>query len=165
MTKATVGGHCVRLRLLERADERLIRRFYYRLSPDTIYRRFLAPVVPPADTLVRRLTDVDHCRKEALVALDARGIAGIARYAASPNGSDYDVAVVVADDWQGRGLGRMLIRRLAHIARRRGISRFHATMLGDNRRAQALVLGLAPTATMRFSGGVIEAEIPLRRPA
>jgi len=82
-----------------------------------------------------------------------------------PNGSDYDVAVVVADDWQGRGLGRMLIRRLAHIARRRGISRFHATMLGDNRRAQALVLGLAPTATMRFSGGVIEAEIPLRRPA
>jgi len=43
MTKATVGGRRVRLRLLERADERLIRRFYYRLSPDTIYRRFLGP--------------------------------------------------------------------------------------------------------------------------
>jgi quercetin dioxygenase-like cupin family protein len=120
------------------------------------------PVVPPADELMGRLIDLDHCDRDALIALDARGIAGVARYAALPGQSAYDVAVVVADDWQGKGLGRLLIRRLGHIARLRGISRFHATMFGDNRRALALVRGLSRRATFQYASGKIEADIPLR---
>jgi GNAT superfamily N-acetyltransferase len=165
MTSAVVGGRRVSLRLLERDDESLIRRFYYRLSPDTVYRRFMAPVVPPADALVRRLTDVNHCDRDALVAFDEQGIAGIARYAVAPGGDIYDVAVVVADDWQRRGLGRMLMQRLSHIARLRGITSFHATILGDNRRAQAFVRSLSARVTMRVESGVVEAEIPLRHSA
>lgn len=162
MTSAVIGGRRVSLRLLERDDESLIRRFYYRLSPDTVYRRFMAPVVPPADALVRRLTDVNHCDRDALVAFDEQGIAGIARYAVATGGNACEVAVVVADDWQRRGLGRMLMRRLSHIARLRGITSFHATILGDNRRAQAFVRGLSPWVTMRVESGTVEADIPLR---
>jgi GNAT superfamily N-acetyltransferase len=163
MTNAIVGGRRVRLKLLERGDGPLIRRFYYRLSPDTIYRRFMGPVIAPDDALLQRLTDVDHCDRDALVALDERGIAGIARYAAAPGRNAFDVAIVVADDWQRRGLGRMLMRRLGHIARMRGISSFHATILGDNRRAQAFVRSLSPLVRMRVEAGMVEAEIPLRR--
>lgn len=161
MTSAVVGGRRIGLRLLERDDESLIRRFYYRLSPDTVYRRFMGPVVPPADAVVRRLIDVDHCNRDALVAFDEQGIAGIARYAATPGRDVCDVAVVVADDWQRRGLGRMLMRRLGHIARLRGITSFHATILGDNRRAQAFVRSLSARVTMRVESGVVEADIPL----
>jgi GNAT superfamily N-acetyltransferase len=162
MASAVIGSQRVKLRLLEPDDASLIRRFYWRLSQDTIYRRFMGPVVPPAGELMSRLIDVDHCDRDALIALDARGIAGVARYAALPGQSTYDVAVVVADDWQGKGLGRLLIRRLGHIARLRGITRFHATMFGDNRRALSLVRGLSPRATFQYQSGEIEADIPLR---
>jgi GNAT superfamily N-acetyltransferase len=162
MTSAVIDGKRIALRLLEPEDGNLIRRFYWRLSHDTIYRRFMGPVVPPADALISRLVDVDHRQRDALNALDDRGIAGVARYAAFPAEDTYDVAVVVADDWQGKGLGRLLIRRLAHIARLRGISRFHATMFGDNQRALALVRSLWPRASFSLGAGEIEADIPLR---
>lgn len=147
------------VRLLEPSDESLIRRFYYRLSSDTVYRRFLSPVVPPANSLVRRLMNVDHCRTEAIIALDHDGIAGVARYA--PFGDGFDVAVVVADDWQRQGLGTMLMRRLGHIARLRGIRRFHATIGGENRRSVKFLQKLSPNASFRFADGVVEADIPI----
>lgn len=160
MTSTVVSGRRVWLRLLEPGDANLLRFFYGRLSSETIYRRFLSPIKPPANALIKRLVDVDHHDREALIALDERGIVGVARYGAA--GPTHEVAVVVADDWQGRGLGRLLLRRLAHIARARGIASFHATMLGDNRRAQSLVLGLSPRTRMHFEDGYLEADIPLR---
>jgi len=161
MTTTVVGGTRVSLRLLQPDDSDLIRAFFRRLSSETVYRRFLSPVTAPNDALLKRLVDVDHCEREALIALDDQGIAGVARYGTG-HGESHDVAVVVADEWQGRGLGRLLMRRLAHIARLRGIGSFHATMLGDNIRAQSLVRGLSARTTIRFEAGYLEAEIPLR---
>ena len=160
MTSTLINGRRVWLRLLEPSDANLIRQFYWRLSSETIYRRFLAPIKPPANAMVQKLVDIDHHDREALIALDERGIVGVARYGTL--GAGHDVAVVVADDWQGWGLGRVLLRRLANIARIRGISSFHATMLGDNRRARSLALALSPKTKMRFEDGYLEAEIPLR---
>jgi GNAT superfamily N-acetyltransferase len=161
MTTTVVGGTRVWLRLLQPGDSELIRVFFRRLSSETVYRRFLSPVTALNDALLKRLVDIDHCDREALIALDDQGIVGVARYGTGP-GESHDVAVVVADDWQGRGLGTLLIRRLAHIARLRGIATFHATMLGDNIRAQSLVRALSTRTSMRFEGGYMEAEIPLR---
>jgi GNAT superfamily N-acetyltransferase len=160
MTSTLIAGRRVWLRLLERSDANLLRLFFLRLSSETVYRRFLAPIRPPANALLEKLVDIDHYDREALIALDERGIVGVARYGTV--GTVHDIAVVVADDWQGRGVGALLLRRLANIARARGITTFHATMLGDNRRAQSLVLGLSPKARMRFEGGLLEADIPLR---
>src|SRR5580693_9039914 len=98
MSSVIVAGRRLTLRLLEPGDSDLIRQFYWRLSPETIYRRFLGPVVPPADALVRQLTNIDHRHRDALIASDSLGIVGIARYAAFPGSSVYDLAVVVADD-------------------------------------------------------------------
>ena len=160
MTSTVIAGRRVWLRLLERSDANLLRLFFLRLSSETVYRRFLAPIKPPANALLEKLVDIDHCDREALIALDERGIVGVARYGTI--GATHDVAVVVADEWQGRGVGALLLRRLANIARARGITSFHATMLGDNRRAQSLLLGLSPHTRMRFESGYLEADIPLR---
>jgi GNAT superfamily N-acetyltransferase len=161
MTSTLVAGRRVWLRLLEPNDANLIRLFFWRLSSETIYLRFLSPIKAPANALVKRLVDIDHHDREALIALDGRGIVGVARYGTDSTGS-HEVAVVVADDWQGRGLGSLLLRRLAHIARLRGIDTFRATMLADNRRAKSLILGLSPKARMRLADGYLEADIPLR---
>ncbi|HWO44924.1 MAG TPA: GNAT family N-acetyltransferase [Methylomirabilota bacterium] len=161
MTSTVVDGRRLRLRLLQPGDADLISSFFWRLSKETVYRRFFSPITLPNEPLLKRLVDVDHCDREALIALDDQGIVGVARYGTGP-GESHDIAVVVADDWQGRGLGALLIKRLGHIARLRGISSFHATMLGDNVRAQSLVRGLSPHVTMRFESGYVEADIPLR---
>ncbi len=161
MTSTVVDAQRVWLRLLQPGDAELLTRFFWRLSTETVYRRFFSPITLPNEPLLKRLVDVDHCDREALIALDDQGIVGVARYGTGP-GESHDIAVVVADDWQGRGLGALLIKRLAHIARLRGISSFHATMLGDNVRAQSLVRGLSPHVTMRFESGYVEADIPLR---
>jgi len=116
---------------------------------------------PPRSTHCISSAASDVYKRQALIALDEQGIVGVARYGTGHGGS-HDVAVVVADDWQGRGLGALLIKRLAHIARLRGIASFHATMLGDNVRAQSLVLGLSRDAKLRYEGGYLEADIPLR---
>ena len=164
MSTAVVGGRAISLRLLEPSYRDMLCAFYRRLSPETIYRRFMAPVVPPASSLVQRLLNVDHCRREALVAIDSEGIAGIARFA--PFGpSGHEVAIVVADDWQRRGLGTTLMTRLAHVARARGIGRFHATLLAENRGARMFLQHFSPRTEFRFVDGIIEADVPLRQTA
>ena len=75
MTSTLIAGRRLRLRLLERGGADLIRRFYGRLSSETIYRRFLSPITLPNEALVRRLVDIDHHDRDALIALDEDGIA------------------------------------------------------------------------------------------
>jgi hypothetical protein len=65
MSTAVVAGAPVALRLLEPEDRELLCAFYRRLSPESVYRRFMAPVVPPAEGLVNRLLNIDHCGREA----------------------------------------------------------------------------------------------------
>ena len=162
MSTLVVAGKPLVLRLLEPSDEALIRGFYNRLSFETVYKRFMSPIVPPANNVVRMLMNIDHCGREALIAIDGEGIAGVARYA--PFGANgHDVAIVIADSWQGRGLGTMLMRRLGHIARARGIKSFHATLLAENRGAKRFLQRLSPAATFKFVDGVVEAELPLTR--
>ena len=85
------------------------------------------------------LTNVDHDRREALVACDGDEIVAVARYDGRPGGIDAEIAVTVEDGWQHRGVGKRLARRLALVARDHGFERFIATMLADNREAIGLL--------------------------
>ena len=80
------------------------------------------------------LVDVDHHDHEAIVAVDpisGEGLA-VARYIRSNEDAEVaEVAVTVADDWQGRGLGRALLDRLSYRARREGVRRFTAPVQSD----------------------------------
>ena len=157
------AGDRLQLRQLQAADAERLRRFGGRLSPQTVYRRFLNPV-PTCEWLLPRLLDVDHWDREAIVALAGDEIVAVARYGRTPGQPAADVAVVVADDWQHRGLGRLLLRRLARLARRRGIRAFTGTIGGENRAAQGLVRTLAPGLRVGWSTGAIEFEAPLPGP-
>jgi len=159
MEAETVGTF--QLARLERTDEEALRRFFFRLSPDTLYRRFLSPIARPEQARPERLLDIDHRDREALVALVDGEIVGVARYVRKPGAELADLAVVVADAWQRRGIATLLLRTLAEAAGAIGIRGFSVTMLADNRPVLGLVLSLQPATRLEVSGGVFEGVMPL----
>ena len=144
-------------------DADRLARLFDRLSPSSVHFRFFSPISRPPRAALLRLADVDHGRREALVALDGDEIVAVARYDGRPDGDRAEIAITVEDAWQHRGVGKRLARRLASLACDRGYEAFVATMLPDNRAALGLVRKLVPDASVRWAGGEYEAELPLRR--
>ncbi|HEY3943989.1 MAG TPA: GNAT family N-acetyltransferase [Solirubrobacteraceae bacterium] len=109
------------LRPLDSSDRERIVAAFDRLSEESRYRRFFAPLLQLSDRSLEYLTDIDHSDHEGIIALDpgTDELIGVARYVRGEPGSDRaEAAVVVADDWQHVGLGRALLERLvarAHV--------------------------------------------------
>src|SRR5258708_40338250 len=131
---ADVGD--VGLARLEGTDRAPLLRFFFRLSPETLYRRFHSPIARPEQTYPERLLDLDHHDREAVVAVVQENqefeIVGVARYARRPGAAAAEVAVVVADDWQRQGLATRMCRVLAHLAATAGVRQFTLNMQADN---------------------------------
>jgi GNAT superfamily N-acetyltransferase len=144
------------------ADRTLFYRLWERLSPETVYRRFHAPVHSLPDESVRRLVTVDHDLREALVAVVGGEVVGVARYDRPlDDPSTAEVAVLVEDAWQGVGLGRQLVTELAGLAARRGVRRLTATVQVDNAPVLGLVRRLLPDSTLTPDVGVYDVSSPL----
>jgi GNAT superfamily N-acetyltransferase len=158
-----VDGTLLRVRPIVISDAARLERLFTRLSPRSVQFRFFSPVNRPPRAALLRLADVDHARRDALVALDGEEIVGVARYDARPGATHAEIALTIEDAWQHRGLGSLLARRLAELARARGYERFVATMLPDNRAALGLIHKMSPDATVRFVSGEYEASLPLGR--
>lgn len=164
-----VDGTALLVRPIEIDDAARLERMFGRLSPASIRFRFFSPLrmLPPAT--LSRLSDVDHDRREALVALDGDEIVAVARYDASavdadaggPASREVEIAVTVDDEWQHRGVGTTLTGRLAALARRRGFDALFARILPENRAAIGLLHKIFPDATARFAGGDYTARVPL----
>ena len=117
-------AHSLTVRALRPEDADLEARFGLALSAESRYDRFLTGGVKLDEALLRRLVNVDFSRDMALIAVvTLSGVetpVGIARYALAPDDSAAEIAVTVADSWQGCGLGRLLLERLIEVARRNG---------------------------------------------
>lgn len=134
------------------------------LSAESRYRRFLAPKRGFSGRELEYLTAVDHHAHEALVALepDTRRGLGVARFVKDPADPRLaEVAVVVGDEWQGRGLGGALTHRLATRAVEEGVRCFTATMLESNRAIEELLRGVGPIERVHVGGGVAELRVRL----
>ncbi|MGH8859782.1 MAG: GNAT family N-acetyltransferase [Jatrophihabitantaceae bacterium] len=140
---------------------------FARLSPTSRRMRFLIGKNALSAKELRYLTDVDHRDHEALGALDevtGRGV-GVARYvreAKDPRSAD--VAITVVDPWQRRGLGSVLMARLARRALDEGISRFTALVAADNVAVLALLRRMdADVDLIGYEADTAQYEITLRR--
>jgi ribosomal protein S18 acetylase RimI-like enzyme len=149
------------IRTISIADVERHARLFGRLSPASIHFRFFSPVTRPPRAALIRLADVDHDRRDALVALDGDEIVAVARYDAQAGTHAAEVAVTVEDAWQRQGLGKRLAVRLARRAIDRGIESFEATVQPDNRPALGLLRKLSPNASVRFDRGEYAASIDL----
>jgi GNAT superfamily N-acetyltransferase len=157
----------VLIRPIRRDDGDRLSASHTRLSPESRYRRFLSakPELTGAD--VRYLVQVDGIDHIALVAtqpwLRDEPIVAVARCIRIPGSPDTgEVAIVVADVLQGKGVGTRLVRRLAELAIAQGITRFRAVMLSENLAIQRLLTGLAAgPVTRTYHGETMELELEL----
>jgi len=148
-------GGTVHIRPIRPDDGPALVAFHERLSADTIYLRFFSPkpVLTPRD--VARFTHVDHDARVALVALLGGELIGVARYDRMPGTSEAEVAFVIEDHHQGRGLGTIFLEYLAAVAREHGITRFVADTLPQNVRMLDVFRTAGFTADQHYSEGVV----------
>lgn len=144
-----LGGGSVVLRPLTRADAPALAAGSAELSPRSAHFRFHAPRPGRlTEAEAAFLTDLDQHDRAAWVLFDgAKGIA-VGRYHRLAEAPDTaELALAILDAWQGRGLSKLLLAALMHTARRAGIARLRAAVLGENTPGQRLLasLGLAPT--------------------
>jgi acetyltransferase len=122
------------------------RAFFHGLSERSRFQRFMHAITDLSPALLERFVNPDYERDLALVALDGDRFVAVGRYAGTADPQRAEFALVVADAWQRKGLGRALLERLADAARKAGYAFLCGTILESNHEMQELTrrLGFVP---------------------
>ncbi len=132
-----------------------------RLSRETIHKRFHMPYPRVPETMLAHL--IGHGAERSLVAVVGSKIVGHALYAGE-HGMEAEIAVVVEDGWQSRGIGKRLLSGLARKAAGRGVETFTGAVLGENRRVLGLVDAVFAGSRHTLKDGSYNVSMPLRGP-
>jgi len=142
----TRDGAELTIRVIDAGDFDLEKAFIEGLSLQTGYRRLLSPRMPQADEIAR-FTNIDRAREMAWIAVagepGGETMCGVARYVRT--GDEAEWAIVVADAWQGRGVGRKLLGKLVDSARGAGIRVLSDVAFSTNTGMHALAMRLGFT--------------------
>ena len=152
------------MRPIEPADKDLLAGGFANLSDSSRYARFLSPTDRLTNAMLRYFTEVDHSDHEALIAIQpATGEAvGVARYVrSSEDPTRAEAAITVIDDWQGRGVGSLLLDLIAGRARDEGLTHFRAVVLASNAQILELLETLGPLRVIDRRHGAVEFEAEL----
>jgi len=160
-------GTTVLLRPLRPDDAEALKAGFSRLSPTSRYRRFLSPLPALSDEMVRYLTAVDGDRHLAIVATiespdlkSEEGVA-VARYVKLPDEPEVaEAAITVIDEYQGKGIGKLMLTTLVRVAAERGVAKFRAEVLPSNTAVQALLASVGAVERERTSDCLIY-DIPI----
>jgi len=140
----------VTIRPIRIADAEMEADFIRRLSPQTKHYRFFGGVRELSPTEVSRLCDVDGRHSMAFVATirrDGRETEiGVSRYAPNSRSDVREIAVTVADEWQHKGLGTMLMKQLIQSAQCNGVKQLYSIDLSDNAAMRSLAKDLGMSA-------------------
>jgi GNAT superfamily N-acetyltransferase len=153
-----------RIRPWRVGDEELLAAIGDRLSPASLYTRFLTGTPTLPRQYLRYVAIAPRTRWDAVVALAGDRVAGWAEFARLEDaGCEAELAVVVVDAWQRRGLGTALVRRLAERSREAGVTRLHAEVLAGNLASKRLIRSLfSDDLTVTREGEVLHYQLPLR---
>jgi GNAT superfamily N-acetyltransferase len=154
-------GSTARLRDIRPGDAEALKAFHEGLSDQTVYLRFFGPHPVLSDKEVAHLTNVDGADRVALVAECEGRIVAVARYDRTPGGDDAEVAFVVDDTFQGKGMGTILFEHLVAVARVHGIKRLVADTLFENHRMLQVLKDSRFTRHYERSGGVVRVVLDI----
>src|SRR5262245_10872408 len=149
-------GAVLRLRPIRSDDEPRLVELFLRLSRRTVYQRFFRAYERLPESWYRRFANVDYRTRLALVAEDqgSAALRAVARYEPGETPGSTEIAIVVEDGWQGRGLGLLLLDALLAAAEARGLHRFTADILADNRPMLRVLAHLADVRRCELHDGV-----------
>jgi GNAT superfamily N-acetyltransferase len=146
----TIAGEVITIRPIRISDAEMEAEFIRRLSPQTKHYRFFGGVKELSPTEVSNLCDVDGRHSMAFVATirhDGRETEiGVSRYAPNSRADVREIAVTVADEWQHKGLGTLLMQQLIKSAQLNGVKQLYSIDLSDNAAMCSLAKDLGMSA-------------------
>jgi acetyltransferase len=139
------GGGEYSVRPIRPDDAQMLQDLMQHLSPESRYFRFVSSITELPPTMLARFTLIDYDREMALVAVlkertagadgeftETERIVGVSRYITNPDQSSCEFALVVADDFSGKGLGSRLMLSIMDVARERGLTEMDGLVLANN---------------------------------
>jgi len=139
-------GTDIEIRPIRPEDADMEQEFVRKLSPEAKYFRFMNALQELSQEMLVRLTQIDYYNEMALIAVNTTGPVeeqiGVVRYHTNLDQKSCEFALVVADGWQGHGIGHQLMQKLMEIARDRGLERMEGQVLGNNTRMLNLMKSL-----------------------
>jgi len=159
-------GTQVRVRPVRPTDEDALAEMLYSLSDETVRRRFTTRTRAFPHRNVQQLANVDYEQAFALVAVvpdqePEAPLIAIAQYYRDPRTDAAEAAFLVHDDWQAKGLGSFLLQHLARIAADRGVRRFDATVLPQNKAMLSVFHASGFPTRTEFDGDVYHLSLDL----
>ncbi len=142
-TRATFDGVEILFRPVKPTDEHLLQEMFYSLSKESIYYRFFTTLYAMPHARAQRFATIDYRREMAIVGVvqeeEREEIIAVGRYVLDPDTRLAEVAFIVRDDWQGKGIGTWLHGYLVKVARKQGVKGFTAQVLQENARVLRLI--------------------------
>ena len=139
-------------------DEAALAEMLYSLSPSSIRTRYMAQTVAFPHRDVQRLTNIDYTQDISMVGtvpgVSGEQVVAIAQYYLDPKTQTAEIAFLVQDEWQQKGMGTFLLDYLTQIAKRRGVKRFYAKVLTDNKPMLAIFQNTGYKVKTEFDGEV-----------
>jgi RimJ/RimL family protein N-acetyltransferase len=158
-------GARLAIRPIRPEDAPRLMEFHERLSHHTAYQRFFTLMKRLPPDWAHFLANVDYRRRLALVVEQKPGeLVAVARYEPTDRDDTAEIAFVVQDGWQNRGLGTILLAELLQAAEARGIRRFRAYVLADNARMLDLLLRFTDVVEHTLDSGVVSVLATRRAP-
>lgn len=160
-------GTTVNMRPIRPDDVERLQAFHARLSSDTIVMRYFraAPALSARDA--HRLTHLDYDNRMALIATTAAGegerLVGVVRYE-RVTATEGELAFVIEDSWQGRGISSQLLARLLGYARERGFERMAAITMAGNIRMRDVMLHAGYPCSTRYADGCLTLTLDITQP-
>ena len=151
-------GTLITFRPVHLTDEPRMKHLLYALSRETLYNRFMHQIKAIPQRQVQDSVYIDHRNEVAIVGTlpEAHGedIIAVGGYYLNPHTNRAEVAFIVDDKWQNRGIGSFMLRCLINIAKRQGIAGFAAEVLQDNKAMQAVFRNSDSTVKSQLSDGI-----------
>lgn len=157
------NGEEIFLRPIMDSDRQLLIDLFNRMSPQSVYLRFLRRLDILPENIINRLMTIDYHSNFALVAIVKEdgedAIVSVGRYGYDPDEDSTDLAVAVRDDRQHAGLGKIMLSKVVNIAKNHGITNFTGMMDPQNNIIQKLLLKLAYKVKYSTESGFYRVEI------
>ncbi len=156
-------GTLISFRPIHPTDEPATRDLFYSLSQETVYYRYMSHMKRIPRKQMQNFVYVDHRNEVAIVGTvpEASGdeIIAIGRYYLDQKSNRAEVAFVVRDDWQNKGIGSFILKHLTNIAKRNGIAGFTAEVMRDNKPMQSVVNRSGLKVRSKLTDGVYHFEM------
>lgn len=164
-------GELFYLRPIHPGDRKSLREeLFLKLSPESLRNRFFALKLDLSPGELSYFTEVDFLHHVALVAevdcASHRRLVGVGRFVRDGRQPDRaEIAITVIDEFQGKGLGRLLLHRLIECARKIGVVQFEVSMLAQNTRMANLLRSTRLPCRCSHDNGMVSMSLDLRRQA